>query len=105
MARKPEHRPQALRPPTWVRGGRVRAAHRRQPTAAELEATRATSRRAAQGRCATTLTERFHNPACRCPTYPTNLGPCVAFEAGGNGRCVYCDHEHACHPAEARDAG
>jgi hypothetical protein len=55
------------------------------------------SSRQSQGVCETTGTERFLNPECRCPTYPGNLGPCVEFEAGGNGRCVYCDHERACH--------
>lgn len=53
--------------------------------------------RAPQGRCEMTLTERFANPDCRCPTYDGNLGPCRTFEAGANGRCVYCDHETICH--------
>lgn len=50
-----------------------------------------------QGMCETTSTERFYNPLCACKTYPTNLGPCASFEMGGNGRCVYCDHEAQCH--------
>lgn len=50
-----------------------------------------------QGRCDTTLTERFENPKCRCNTYPDNLGPCKTWEVGMNGRCVYCDHENLCH--------
>ena len=49
------------------------------------------------GRCETTMTKRFHNPTCRCSTYPTNLGPCEEFEAGKNGACVYCDHDRTCH--------
>lgn len=53
--------------------------------------------RTAQGRCDTTLTERFANSACQCPTYPENLGPCQTFETGGNGQCVYCDHSQKCH--------
>jgi hypothetical protein len=53
----------------------------------------------AQGVCQTTSTERFYNPECKCPTYPGNLGPCAEFVAGGNGRCVYCDHETDCHKA------
>jgi hypothetical protein len=51
-----------------------------------------------QGLCDTTMTERFYNPTCVCPTYQNNLGPCAKFEAGMNGRCVYCDHEEGCHP-------
>jgi hypothetical protein len=50
-----------------------------------------------QGRCETTLAERFTNPRCECPTYPGNLGPCRTWEAGMNGRCVYCDHTLRCH--------
>lgn len=51
-----------------------------------------------QGRCETTLTERFANPDCKCPTYAGNLGPCRTFEVGMSERCVYCDHERDCHP-------
>lgn len=50
-----------------------------------------------QGLCETTSTERFANSRCVCATYPGNLGPCAGFEAGSNGRCVYCDHENGCH--------
>lgn len=53
----------------------------------------------AQGRCETTQTERFENPACVCPTYAGNLGPCQRFEASANQRCVYCDHERLCPSA------
>ena len=53
--------------------------------------------RQSQGLCETTLTERFANPECTCATYESNLGPCKIFEAGANGRCVYCDHEKECH--------
>lgn len=49
-----------------------------------------------QGLCETTLTERFEVKDCKCPTYTENLGPCVTFEEGANGRCAYCDHEKAC---------
>ena len=52
-----------------------------------------------QGQCDTTATPRYENTACKCPTYPENLGPCLVFEAGSNGRCVYCDHEFYCHMA------
>lgn len=53
-----------------------------------------------QGRCATTLTERFVNLDCTCDTYPDNLGPCKGYEEGGRvGHCVYCDHTPACHLA------
>jgi hypothetical protein len=50
-----------------------------------------------QGRCETTLTERFRFPECACGTYPDNLGPCLTWEEGGNGRCAYCDHGPVCH--------
>lgn len=53
-----------------------------------------------QGLCDTTSTPRFFNPACKCPTYAGNLGPCKTYEEGGNGRCVYCDHEAVCHSIE-----
>lgn len=53
-----------------------------------------------QGRCEITLTERFENEDCRCPTYPGNLGPCTDHLEGANGRCTYCDHELLCHPKE-----
>ena len=43
-------------------------------------------------------TPRFHNPDCKCPTYPGNLGPCAKHTKGSNGRCVYCDHELNCTP-------
>lgn len=52
-----------------------------------------------QGCCETTLTERFESK-CSCQTYPGNLGPCKEHELGGNGRCVYCDHEMGCVPLE-----
>ena len=53
---------------------------------------------ASQGRCKTTLTERFEYPECRCGTYEGNLGPCKTFEEGAEiGRCVYCDHKIECH--------
>jgi hypothetical protein len=55
-----------------------------------------------QGLCETTLTERFTQPTCLCPTYPGNLGPCKGFEAGANGRCVWCDHNADCHRALLR---
>ena len=50
-----------------------------------------------QGICDTTMTKRYENPFCHCPTYPENLGPCKDFEEGSNGRCVYCDHKVECH--------
>lgn len=54
----------------------------------------------AQGRCETTLTERFANPACFCRTYEGNLGPCKTFEVGAKyGFCIYCDHTLTCHEA------
>lgn len=53
-----------------------------------------------QGKCETTLTERFEYAACSCNTYEGNLGPCKGFEAGSDPkRCVYCDHTIACHQA------
>ncbi len=50
-----------------------------------------------QGRCETTLTERFKVDDCVCNTYPDNLGPCETYETGASGNCVYCDHEEECH--------
>jgi hypothetical protein len=52
---------------------------------------------ASQGVCEITMTPRFYNALCKCPTYQNNLGPCKTFEAGANGRCVWCDHEESCH--------
>lgn len=55
-----------------------------------------------QGRCETTLTERFEYPNCKCGTYPKNLGPCKTFLPGANPtRCAYCDHDIHCHEAVA----
>lgn len=48
--------------------------------------------------CDTTMTPRLDLP-CRCETYEGNMGPCAAFSGGANGRCAYCDHGPACHPA------
>ena len=59
--------------------------------------------------CDTTLTPRLPVTFCinsrlesGCDTYPDNLGPCETFEAGKNGRCVYCDHSILCHPIASR---
>lgn len=46
--------------------------------------------------CGITLTPRFE-VTCDCPTYASNAGVCKTFEAGSNGRCVYCDHTRYCH--------
>lgn len=55
---------------------------------------------APQGKCETTLTERFAYPDCRCGTYEGNLGPCKTFLPGADSkRCVYCDHIVECHQA------
>lgn len=55
-----------------------------------------------QGRCETTLTERFAFDECVCGTYPDNMGPCRTFAVGANPmRCVYCDHKIGCHTAIA----
>jgi hypothetical protein len=67
---------------------------RRSRQAAHL---RGADRMKSQGLCDTTLTERFDLP-CVCDTYPGNLGPCIRFEEGASGRCVYCEHAAACHP-------
>lgn len=34
---------------------------------------------------------------CGCSHHP-DLGACTTFEAGMDGRCVYCDHADYCHP-------
>jgi hypothetical protein len=59
-----------------------------------------------QGKCDTTVTERFAYPDCKCDTYPGNLGPCQGFvegskRRGAQSRCVFCDHGVACHKAVA----
>ncbi len=36
---------------------------------------------------------------CDCAHIHDN-GACRTFERGGNGRCVYCDHDETCHPGE-----
>ena len=48
------------------------------------------------GVCDTTMTTRYETD-CDCDTYPENMGVCRTWEAGGNGRCAYCDHEKGCH--------
>ena len=53
-----------------------------------------------QGRCETTLTERFRFDGCKCGTYEGNLGPCLTWcQGGASNRCVYCDHNIECHCA------
>jgi len=54
--------------------------------------------------CATTQTPRFRR-VCRCPTYLANWGACDECIVGSNGRCVFCDHEQACHRGAALEAG
>jgi hypothetical protein len=34
--------------------------------------------------------------SCGC-CHAVDYGACDAFEEGGNGRCVYCDHSEPCH--------
>lgn len=48
--------------------------------------------------CDTTMTPRNPADTCKCMERTDQMGPCDKFEAGGNGRCVYCDHETRCHP-------
>lgn len=48
--------------------------------------------------CATTMTPRNPVDTCVCIERTDEMGPCDVFEAGGNGKCVYCDHEMRCHP-------
>lgn len=52
--------------------------------------------------CATTLTRRYNVEDCKCDTYEGNLGPCLTWELGASGSCVYCDHSLACHHKAAR---
>jgi len=40
---------------------------------------------------------RFGECGCGCCHDP-DYGACDGFEAGFNGRCVYCDHGEDCHP-------
>jgi hypothetical protein len=35
---------------------------------------------------------------CECGCcHAIDYGACPTFEAGSNGRCVYCDHAEPCH--------
>lgn len=36
---------------------------------------------------------------CGC-SHAYDDGACDDFEAGMNGRCVYCDHGEECHPGD-----
>ena len=47
--------------------------------------------------CDTTMTPR--NPAhlCCCVKRTDEMGPCDTCQVGMGGRCVFCDHEGACH--------
>ncbi len=72
-----------------------RKADRRQPTAAQQDGD-------AQGKCETTLTERFFLRDCGCGTYPGNLGPCTTWLDNGKVRCTYCDHGPNCHARLSR---
>lgn len=47
--------------------------------------------------CDTTMTPRNAAHLCCCVKRTDEMGPCDAFEVGDNARCVYCDHEGACH--------
>lgn len=65
------------------------------PTLAELQEI---LRPKSQGRCETTLTERFDVGGCKCDTYAGNLGPCLTWSRSrAADRCVYCDHSLECH--------
>jgi hypothetical protein len=37
---------------------------------------------------------------CGC-AHAKDYGACDLFQAGMNGRCVYCDHGEECHPGSA----
>lgn len=56
----------------------------------------APSRSYPAGVCDTTGVRRYAI-TCICATYADNWGVCADWERGGNGRCVFCDHEKACH--------
>ena len=47
--------------------------------------------------CDTTMTPRNPAESCVCEVRTDLMGPCDDYEVGGNGRCVYCDHECVCH--------
>jgi len=38
-----------------------------------------------------------NDACCESSHVPTDLA-CPTYETGANGRCVYCDHDSACHP-------
>jgi len=53
--------------------------------------------------CDTTMTPRNPSDTCICFRRTDQMGPCDGFLAGFTPmgsipRCVYCDHESACHP-------
>ncbi len=37
-------------------------------------------------------------PRCCTSSHDPPDTACTTFETGGNGRCVFCDHEEKCHP-------
>lgn len=43
------------------------------------------------------LNKQFEIRCCSSAHEPPDTA-CKLFEAGANGRCVYCDHESKCHP-------
>ncbi len=54
---------------------------------------------ATEERCDTTLTLRHPRDICTCDDETDLMGPCDTWEIGQNGRCIYCNHTEACHPA------
>ncbi len=49
------------------------------------------------GLCDTTMTPRVAAHWCACLNRTDEIGPCLTWEKGDNGRCVFCDHEFYCH--------
>ena len=45
------------------------------------------------------MTKRCKCGCCHVPDH----GACQTFEAGMNGRCVYCDHGIKCHPGKKKE--
>jgi hypothetical protein len=47
--------------------------------------------------CDTTMTPRVPSYWCVCMERTDLMGPCLTWNLGQNGRCVYCDHDFYCH--------
>lgn len=46
--------------------------------------------------------DRDDQEKCCEQSHKHDYGACDEFEAGMNGRCVYCDHDEKCHPGKGQ---